>query len=49
MVYIIWKKREHIYVDYSVEIDFMDKFLPDYVNLLKEAEEHDRKLCSIRR
>ncbi len=30
-----------MYVDYSVKIDFMDKFLPDYVNLLKEAEEHD--------
>lgn len=30
-----------MYVDYSIKINFADKLPPDYVNLLKEAEEHD--------
>lgn len=31
-----------MYVDYTVEIDFLDKFKPDFLNLLTEAEESDR-------
>jgi hypothetical protein len=30
-----------MYVDYSIEIDYMDKLLPYYISLLKEAEEYD--------
>lgn len=30
-----------MYVDYSVEIDFINKLLPDYIEILKEAEDYD--------
>lgn len=32
-----------MYVDYSIEIKFLDKLLPDYRDLLKEAEEYDQR------
>lgn len=37
------RKGAAMYIDYTINIDFIEKLPPDYVNLLKEAEEYDKE------